>query len=192
MRFLPSNPARVAAEVLLTVAIVAFVAYDLSGRSSVKPEASNVELSFEAKRPAAAPLAPSSRFEAAVTGITPANTFSVCGNFFAPFNPWVIGNGTNQALIVQLGNGCSPNPAILNFNAATNVSLPNALIINGGSWFSFQAITTSSGSSAGATCGLLIMLSGSYLETIVSSIFLLPPPLCLPWNYRKDGWRPSL
>ena len=55
MRFLPSNPARVAAEVLLTVAIVAFVAYDLSGRSSVKPEASNVELSFEAKRPRGPP-----------------------------------------------------------------------------------------------------------------------------------------
>ena len=66
MRFLPSTPGRTAAEVLLTVAILAFVVYDLGGQSSAKPEASNVVLSFEGKRPSALPAAevaaPSSRF----------------------------------------------------------------------------------------------------------------------------------
>ena len=171
MHFLPASPWRAAAEILLTAAVVAFVVYDLGGDSSVKPEAaSNVELSFEAKRPSSTALTASSRFDAMVTGIATANTFTVCGNTVAPANPWVIGNGTNQALVIQLGGGCNPNPAITNFNAATNVSVVNGITVNSGSWLSFQNIQYSNGNSAGAISVALSMASGSYLETNLSSI----------------------
>jgi hypothetical protein len=172
MRFLPSNPGRTAAEVLLTAAIVAFVVYDLSGHSSVKPESSsNVVLSFEAKRPSALPAvdaASSSRFDTAVTGITSANTFTVCGNTAAPTNPWLIGNGTNQALIIQLGGGCIANPAIQITNSSTNATSLAGINVQSGSWLSFQNIQ-SQGTSAGATSWQLTMASGSTLETVLAS-----------------------
>jgi hypothetical protein len=132
----------------------------------VKPEATNV-LSFEAKRSSALPaaeVASSSRFDAAVTGISTANQFTVCGNTQAPSNPWLIGNGTNQALIIQLGGGCIANPAILSTNTTTNSSTLAGLNIQSGSWLSIlnvQSQTTGSG----ATSGLLQMASGSILET---------------------------
>ena len=186
MRFLPSNPARVAAEVLLTVAIVAFVAYDLSGRSSVKPEASNVELSFEAKRPSAAPLAPSSRFEAAaVNGISASNTFGVCGNTVVAANPWVVGGSTNQALEVHLGSGCICNPAISVSNSTTNASGLAGISVQSGSFLSFTDVSSQQ-SGCGATSGLLQLASGSTLLTGLSS--MTPPfpaglfPFCLKEN----------
>ena len=177
MRFLPSNPARVAAEVLLTVAIVAFVAYDLSGRSSVKPEASNVELSFEAKRPSAAPLAPSSRFEAAaVNGMSASNTFGVCGNTVVAANPWVVGGSTNQALEVHLGSGCICNPAISVSNSTTNASGLAGISVQSGSFLSFTDVSSQQ-SGCGATSGLLQLASGSTLLTGLSSITPPTSPL---------------
>ena len=212
MRFLPSNPARVAAEVLLTVAIVPFVAYDLSGRSSVKPEASNVELSFEAKRPSAAPLAPSSRFEAAaVNGISASNTFGVCGNTVVAANPWVVGGSTNQALEIHLGSGCICNPAISVSNSTTNASGLAGISVQSGSFLSFTDVSSQQ-SGCGATSGLLQLASGSTLLTGLSSItpptsplqffFLLPQekqftPIDQFPSAKENGWgtsfsRPSL
>ena len=181
MRFLPSKYGRTAAEVLLTTAIVAFVVYDLSGHSSVKPEAtSEGVLSFDAKRPSTLPVLSAasspSRFDAAVTGITAANTFTVCGNTAAPTNPWVIGNGTNQALIIQLGGGCIVNPAIQTANSTSNVTLA-AISVASGSWLSFQNIQ-SQATTTGAASGTLTMASGSTLETALASIIAKPTRTC--------------
>ena len=162
MRFFPSNPRRTAAEILLTVAIIAFVVYDLSGNSA-KPEATNVVLSFESKSTVQPSASATSRFES--TG----NTFTVCDNTIAPQNPWVIGNFTaNQALIIRLGDNCPPAPTLLAFNSTTNASVTAGIIVQGGSWLSFQNIMYTNGIPAGARTGPLVMLPNSVLEAVFS------------------------
>lgn len=168
MRFFPSNPRRTAAEILLTVAIIAFVVYDLSGNSA-KPEATNVVLSFESKSTVQPSASAPSRFESTVTGIAAGNTFTVCDNTIAPQNPWVIGNFTaNQALIIRLGDNCPPAPTLLAFNSTTNASVTAGIIVQGGSWLSFQNIMYTNGIPAGARTGPLVMLPNSVLEAVFS------------------------
>ena len=142
---------------------------------------SSVVLSFEAKRPSTLPTfnADTSRFDAAVTGITAANTFTVCGtgNALQPSNPWIIGNGTNQALIIQLGDGCITDPAIQFTNSTSQVTSLAAINIASGSWLSFQNIQ-SQATTAGATSGALTMASGSILETALASIIAKQTRIC--------------
>eukprot|EP00906_Rhabdomonas_costata_P010767 RCo015140 len=173
MRLLSPTMGR-AVEVLLTVGVLAFVAHDLCTPSSSSPGPTSREtvLSFEEVSDRPAERKPSSRSSprAAVQVTNVNSSFIVCGDTVAPTNPWAIGNSTvNQALVVQLGGGCLSNPAILQFNSSTNVSLVNDIAVASGSWLSFQSVTTSNGGSAGATCGGLSMAPGSFLETVFSA-----------------------
>lgn len=114
----------------------------------------------------------SSRMHTAVANIPPSSTFTVCGNRIYQIYPWQIGNDTNnQALIVQLGGTCLSNPFIMYTTNTTNNTAFNGITVRSGSWLSFQNIQFSSGSSSGASSGILLMASNSFLKTILSRVF---------------------
>ena len=188
MRLFSSN-CRTAAEILLTLAVLAFVTYDLVGRSG-KPSSEAVSLSLEGKSSAVPEVQPaaSGRFQTQISAsINDSMRTPVCNALIATSNPQVIGGTDPEAIIFEGSSVCNTNPVVL---ASGNTSYAG-LDIMAGSWLSLQnmyvpnpVITAlSSKVSAQATyiapgqivvltagVGALTMDIGSYLEAVIPSM----------------------
>ena len=179
MRLFSSN-CRTAAEILLTLAVLAFVTYDLVDRSG-KPSSEAVSLSLQAKSSAvseALPLPTHAAAPAATTRFTTqidsaiaadANrTYVVCNDYTAPTNPLVVGTAARTEAIVFLANPtCNANPRVLSSNTSAGVLA--AVTVKGGSWLSLQNVVVPN---MPGLVGLLTLEPGSWLEAVVPGFFL--------------------